>query len=870
MKSYPIFFALIFAGSLNLSAQISWQETYGGSATDQGSAVCATSDGGYLLASNVRSIDGDITNKTTGDTLDYDIWLVKSGSSGTIEWTKAYGGTKDDIPRCVIRTSDGGFMITGSTRSNDGDFAGAGFHGVYDIFLIKVNNTGQKEWIKCFGGSGYEHSHAVIEDSDGNYILVGSTYNSGSSGDLSGTSSRGWTDVFILKITSMGEIIWKQRYGGNLDDWARDILQTEDGGYMVAAAAESYAGSGEVNVNFGNNHTYDYWILRLNENGQILWKKNFGGSSHDRPGVIRRLADGNFIIAGFTQSTNMDAAGNHGGWDGFVVKMDPDGNKLWSKTLGGSGDDSMEDILVLNDTSFMVAGYTGSADGDLTGNYGSSDGWIAHLHTNGDLLSSQNLGSSGADRLTELDLLQNGQVLITGYAAASDGDVPPVSGAADIWVLKLGDADTVEIDDPVPTEKDLVAYWPFDGNTMDSIGPYDLTASGSVTYEAGMSERSVKIENAAYLTTNTLRDYYTGTDPFTIMFWFRKESLVNHTDHIFSLGKTGSPGFDISYREELIQVRRFHWGGDAYSIRTAEEPYTDYYSFVDGLWHHVAASYNGTDLALYVDGEHIGTTVAPTSIGSQNDLYFGVERPGIWPCSGYLDEAYFYSKALTPPEIESTYQRTICSDFIYQDTVSYYVSDAAFESASPMIVEQQSDSIKSTHGGCDSIVNRYVQFIFSPVYCTDTLFYQDTLIISDTAHIQVMDTTLVMVNDTTTVTIQDTVHTEVMDTTLVTVTDTLVINAPLTGIDPPGNYNTLKVYPNPASDVLYIETGNYTRMNGYRLKIINPIGVIVFERFITDPLYEINLFNWTATGVYHLQVIDYRGDLIEVRKIILR
>jgi len=144
----------------------------------------------------------------------------------------------------------------------------------------------------------------------------------------------------------------------------------------------------------------------------------------------------------------------------------------------------------------------------------------------------------------------------------------------------------------------------------------------------------------------------------------------------------------------------------------------------------------------------------------------------------------------------------------------------------------------------------------------------------DTITTMVYDTTMVF--DTTFVTIQDTMITEVFDTTFVTitneisVTDTLIIDAVLTGINPPDNINTLKVYPNPASDHIFINTGDYTRLKGYRLKVINQIGAIVFETDVKDPLYEVNLSEWTGMGLYFLQLIDSGGNIIDIRKIVLQ
>ena len=698
MRAYLFFLSFFPLISLNLSAQISWQETYGGSSTDQGSAVCSTADGGYLLASNVRSVDGDITNKTTADTLDYDIWLAKSNSTGTIEWSKAYGGTKDDMPDCIVQTADGGYILTGTTLSGDGDFTGTGFHGNTDIFLLKLDSQGNKQWLKCYGGTGYESGFNVIENTEGNFLVAGMTYNSGSSGDLSGTSSRGWTDAFILKLSSTGTIIWKQRYGGNLDDRARDMVEMEDGGYIFACEAESYSGSGEVNVNLGNNHTYDFWILRLNSSGQIQWKKNFGGTSHERPGMIRRLADGNFIIVGFTSSSNMDAAGNHGGSDGFIVKMDPDGNKLWSRTIGGSADDYLEDILVLNDTSFMVTGYAASSDGDLEGNHGSTDGWVAQMNYNGDLRSSIYLGSSGPDRLLELDLLKNKQVVVTGFAGASDGDVSAVDGAADIWVLKLGDSADEGNGSDDPLEEELMAYWPFNGNANDESGS---GLNGEVFGALPANDRFGHSDQALYF--DGLDDYVRiphaevlNRDSLTISLWVKLHSYISPSTDRFIIGK-GDDATGLSWRI-------YHQGvgpQDTASLVTD--------AFFPGReviakpvqadsWHHIVLQYQGAggSMQTYVDNELVDYKILGGNISKSNqDLVVGARlKNGVIQdfCQGWIDDIRIYEKILSPGEITSLFKENYCYETVYDtvyteifDTIRVEVADCDCNSCPELI-----------------------------------------------------------------------------------------------------------------------------------------------------------------------------------------
>ena len=381
----------------------------------------------------------------------------------------------------------------------------------------------------------------------------------------------------------------------------------------------------------------------------------------------------------------------------------------------------------------------------------------------------------------------------------------------------------------IPTEG-LVGYWPFDGNCNDSFADYDLVVNGAITYEEGILGQSVRIQNSAFLSTSELRSFYTGLTPFTISFWYKTSSLANWSDAVFSTGATGFPGFDLTYTEHYIQSRRFEWGVTTYVVATSYDPYPDYYSYVDGLWHNVVATFNGTATSLYVDGKFIGEIDSPASIGANNNMYFGVERPGIWPCNGNFDDALFYSRALTLSEVESIYAAVTCSDTIVSDTINYFVSDIEFQNESPITVLNSTDSLSTTPGGCDSIINHYFTFIYDADYYTDTLTVTDSI----------------------------------------SVTDTLIIDAVLTGINPPDNINTLKVYPNPASDYLIINTGDYTKMDGYKLHIINQLGSIVFETFVEDPLYEINLSDWTGKGLYYLKIIDTGGSIIDTRKIILQ
>ncbi len=356
---------------------------------------------------------------------------------------------------------------------------------------------------------------------------------------------------------------------------------------------------------------------------------------------------------------------------------------------------------------------------------------------------------------------------------------------------------------------DLVSYYPFSGNAND-LGS---SQNDGIVHGAVLSTDRDGNDNSAYYFDGVddyilIPDSLHITNNFTISFWAYHEKPSGHAN-ILSDGSTNAGGNDflINFRDNNLGIRADKSG----KRLNYENSYPAELSGLDILnkWVHVTWTMNPSSSKIFLNGEQIAQVDQPgTNLGYHDpNSYIGTRK--VW-----TNPDHFFQGKL--------------------DEIRIYSK------------ELDSVQVKSLYEGA-----------------AGTCLYYDTIIT------EVFDTTFVSIHDTTYVTIHDTIRTEVTDTTLVTVTDTLVIDSRLTGIQPPGNFNTLKVYPNPAREILYIETGDYSRMSGYRLRIINPMGVTVFERFVADPLYEINLLNWTATGVYYLQVIDYRGHIIDIRKIIM-
>ncbi|MFY9419238.1 MAG: hypothetical protein WAP17_09180, partial [Bacteroidales bacterium] len=231
--------------------------------------------------------------------------------SGDIIWQKCFGGTNEDYAYSIQQTSDSGFIVAGYTFSNDGDVSG--YHGYFDYWVVKLNSSGDIEWQKCLGGTYYDYAYSIQQTSNGGFIVAGST--NSNNGDVSGY--HGYFDYWVVKLNSSGDIEWQKCLGGTNNDYANSIQQTSDGGFIVAGYTES--NDGDVSGYHGGD--YDAWVVKLNSSGDILWQKCLGGTIDDRANSIQQTSDGGFIVAGFTVSNDGDVSGNHGASDAWVVKL---------------------------------------------------------------------------------------------------------------------------------------------------------------------------------------------------------------------------------------------------------------------------------------------------------------------------------------------------------------------------------------------------------------------------------------------------------------------------------------------------------------------------------------------------------------------
>ncbi len=358
---------------LNSTGGIQWKKSLGGNDGDGGYYVQQTTDGGYIVAGNSASTDGDVTGNHGG--MDY--WLVKLSSAGSVQWQKSLGGSMFDLVGSVKQTNDGGFIIAGSSSSTDGDVTGN--HGGYDYWVVKLNNTGTIQWQKSLGGTQNDIASYVQQTSDGGFFIIGNSYST----DDDVTGNHGYSDCWIVKLDNAGTIQWQKCVGGSNYDFALSGQQTTDGGYIFAGYSNST--DGDLTGNYGS---YDFLVVKLDNVGTIQWQKSLGGTKSENANSIQQTTDGGYIVAGLTQSNDTDVSGNQGFNNYWVSKLDNTGNIVWQRCLGGSNEDEAKFIQQTNDGGYIVAGGSNSSNGDVTGNHGGEDYWVVKLSAVSTLVST--------------------------------------------------------------------------------------------------------------------------------------------------------------------------------------------------------------------------------------------------------------------------------------------------------------------------------------------------------------------------------------------------------------------------------------------------------------------------------------------------
>jgi hypothetical protein len=417
---------------------IQWQKCFGGSQDDQSGSIVQLSDSNFIVSGITYSNDGDVTgNHGTSD-----LWVYKIDQAGNLIWQKCFGGSYIDGGISVRESIDRGVIICGEVKSIDGDVIGN--HGIFpawDVWVIKLDYSGNLQWQKCFGGSGDEFVFQFIQTVDSSFVFVGST--TSNDGDVNGNHSIDTSDYWVVKFDTLGNIIWQKCFGGSGSDVAYSIAQTDDHGYIIVGF--TYSNDGDVSGSHDTTGIYeDGWVVKMDEMGNIQWQKCLGGSYHDILWSVVQGSNNNYVIIGHTNSLDGDVIGNHSaGYDVWFLVIDSAGIIKMQKCFGGSAYDLGFKILRRISGGFIIGGETTSNDGDVIGNHGSPnsyDYWIFEIDSLGSVQWQKCFGGTGNEYIRNVIDTYDGGLIVCGDSESNDGDVSghhSPNSTSDSWVLKL-------------------------------------------------------------------------------------------------------------------------------------------------------------------------------------------------------------------------------------------------------------------------------------------------------------------------------------------------------------------------------------------------------------------------------------------------
>jgi Secretion system C-terminal sorting domain len=364
LLSILILFCFVFPVHSYAQLNTDWMKTFGGINEDEGYSVHQTTDGGFIISGSTASFG-------TGNS---DFWLIKTDSNGEITWTKTFGGPSVEYGGTVQQTTDGGYIITGSTYS-----FGAGNS---DVWLIKTDSNGDTLWIKTFGGTAADGGTYVQQTVDGGFVIIGTTNSFGA----------GNTDYLLMKTDSNGDSLWSKTFGGVYNDVAFSGQQTSDNGFIIAGYTQP--------LGFENA---DIWLIKTDSNGDTLWTKTFGSEFNELAYSVQQTSDDGYIITGYIYP------GGSIYLDVLLIRTDSNGDTLWTKTFGGSSSEAGQSVIETSDNGFIVCGFTFSFSP-----LGDEDIWLIKTDSDGNTAWTNTLIGSDSEIGFSIDQTTDDGFIITG------------------------------------------------------------------------------------------------------------------------------------------------------------------------------------------------------------------------------------------------------------------------------------------------------------------------------------------------------------------------------------------------------------------------------------------------------------------------
>ncbi|MBC8172339.1 MAG: T9SS type A sorting domain-containing protein [Chitinophagales bacterium] len=367
---------------INSSGEVVWDKTLGGEEDDYLKIARVTSDGGYIVAGYSNS---EATGIKTQDNMGLnDYWIVKLNSLLEIEWDKTIGGEANDLLADIQQTPDGGYIIGGSSKSDSSAHKNENSKGDHDYWIVKINSAGDVEWENTMGGEGIDILNEILVTADGGYLVSGHSY-SHASGDKIENNQSDSADFWLIKLNSFGEEEWQNTVGGDVEDRINSAIQTTAGGYLLGGTSSSNASGDKAEGTTGTGYDIDMWIVMLNSAGEVEWENTIGGRKDDGAKSLYATSDGGYLIGGYSISDiSGDKTENNvlHSTDYWIVKIDATGNVIWDKTLGGSEYETLRSAREVAPGEYIVGGssYSGISGHKTEADMGGpGDFWVVKL-----------------------------------------------------------------------------------------------------------------------------------------------------------------------------------------------------------------------------------------------------------------------------------------------------------------------------------------------------------------------------------------------------------------------------------------------------------------------------------------------------------
>ncbi len=519
MKKEFLFFTILLFTSRLATAQapgIEWQKSLGGTAADEAKSVAPTSDGGYIVGGTTSSNDGDVTGNHGGK----DCWVVKLNAAGSIEWQKTYGGTGDETFGSIRATADGGYIMAATTSSNDGDVSGN--HGGADAWAVKLTNTGAIDWQKCFGSSLDDGLDYIEETFDGGFITKGVCGTN--DGDVVPQFPESVGGGWIIKLSAARTIQWQKTFSVYvvLQQYVNSIRQTSDGGYVY-----SYYSTG------GTSDSYS--VVKLDSAGIVSGSDNWNSSGSgirmmENPRCIIPTPDGGCITVYQSSQLNMET----GYSDYFIPTIKKYNSSFlaeWTKPLANCIFSSPASIINTADGGYLIIGNTAQP---LAGVQGGTDYWLAKLNSTGTLQWQRALGSFGSDKAYWGECLTDSSYIVVGKAVANSGEVTGNHGGDDFWVVKV----------PYSSPGFAIISSAGANGTISPVG-------GNI-YPSGINQTFRITPNTGYHIANVLVDNVSDTGAITNGYYTFPNVTASHTISVtfainaFTINSSAGPNGSIS------------------------------------------------------------------------------------------------------------------------------------------------------------------------------------------------------------------------------------------------------------------------------------------------------------------------------------